>query len=70
MLGGLGMIFRIGERDPATGLFFVILPDGSQKLNGMKIFNAAHQTGDVVLATQRSDGVMILDSAKAEESDY
>ena len=59
------MQFRIGDRDPATGLYDVIWPDGSSTRNGLKIFNAAHQFGDVVLATQRSDGMMILDSVKA-----
>lgn len=59
------MQFRIGDRDPVTGLYYVIWPDGSQMLNGLKIFNAAHAVGDVVLATQRSDGMMILDSVKA-----
>ncbi len=62
------MQFRIGDRDPATGLYYVIWPDGSKLLNGMKIFNAAHQVGDVVLATRRSDGMMILDSAKAVDT--
>lgn len=61
------MQFRIGDRDPVTGLYGVIYPDGSSTLNGIKIFNAAHQIGDIVLATQRSDGMMILDSAKAFE---
>ena len=59
------MQFRIGDRDPATGLYDVIWPDGSSTRNGVKIFNAAHQFDDVVLATQRSDGMMILDSVKA-----
>lgn len=61
------MQFRIGDRDPVTGLYGVIYPDGSSTPNGIKIFNAAHQSGDIVLATQRSDGMMILDSAKAFE---
>jgi hypothetical protein len=52
--------FRIGDRDPQTGLYEVIYPDGSQTLNGMKIFNAAHQVGDVVRATRRSDGMLLL----------
>jgi hypothetical protein len=62
------MQFRIGDRDPVTGLYDVIYPDGSHTRNGIKIFNSAHQSGDLVLATQRSDGMMILDSAKAVES--
>jgi hypothetical protein len=59
------MQYRIGDRDPVTGLYQVIWPDGGKTLNGLKNFNAVHQTGDVVLATQRSDGMIILDSAKA-----
>jgi hypothetical protein len=57
--------FRIGERDSATGLYQVIWPDGGVTLNGMKIFNAEHRVGDVVQATRRSDGMMILDGPKA-----
>jgi hypothetical protein len=68
VLGGVAVEFRIGDRDPVTGLYYVIYPDGSQILNGVKIFNAAHQVGDVVRATQRSDGMMVLDGAKAIES--
>jgi hypothetical protein len=59
------MQFRIGERDPRTGLYAVIWPDGSTTLNGQKVFNSAHEVGDLVLATRRSDGMMILDAAKA-----
>lgn len=61
------MELRIGNRDPQTGLYEVIYPDGSSTLNGMKIFNAAHQVGDVVRATRRSDGIMMLDGVKAFE---
>ncbi len=59
------MQYRIGDRDPTTGLYNVIHPDGNQTLNGIKIFNAEHQTGDVVRMTRRSDGMMILDGLKA-----
>jgi hypothetical protein len=59
------MQYRIGDRDPATGLYDVIHPDGSATRNGIKIFNSAHEFGDVVLATERSDGMMILDGVKA-----
>jgi hypothetical protein len=59
------MQYRIGDRDPVTGLYDVIYPDGSFTRNGIKIFNSAHEFGDAVLATQRSDGMMILDGAKA-----
>lgn len=59
------MIYRIGDRDPVTGLYDVIHADGSFTRNGLKIFNSAHQFGDVVLATQRSDGMLILDGVKA-----
>jgi hypothetical protein len=61
------MVFRIGDRDPATGLYYVIWPDDSSTLNGVKIFNAAHQAGDVVRVTRRSDGMMMLDGVKAIE---
>lgn len=61
------MEFRIGGRDPVTGLYDVIWPDGGATRNGIKIFNAAHQTGDVVLTTRRSDGMMILDGVKAAD---
>lgn len=59
------MEFRIGDRDPVTGLYDVIYPDGGVTRNGMKVFNAEHQFGDVVLATERSDGLMILDGVVA-----
>jgi hypothetical protein len=58
--------FRIGDRDPVSGLYDVIYPDGSVTRNGLKIFNSVHQFGDVVLATQRSDGMLILDGVKTE----
>jgi hypothetical protein len=61
------MQLRIGERDPRTGLYAVIWPDGSTTLNGQKVFNSAHEVGDLVLATRRSDGMMILDAAKASD---
>jgi hypothetical protein len=62
------MEFRIGERDPVTGLYGVIWPDGGVTLNGLKVFNSEHRVGDVVQATERSDGMIILDGLKAETS--
>ena len=62
------MELRIGDRDPLTGLYDVIFPDGSFTRNGVKIFNSEHQFGDVVVATQRSDGMMILDGLKAVDN--
>lgn len=59
------MEFRIGERDPVTGLYGVIWPDGGVTLNGLKVFNSEHRVGDVVQATERSDGMIILDGLKA-----
>ena len=59
------MEFRIGGRDGETGLYDVIWADGGVTRNGVKIFNSEHQFGDVVLGTERSDGMIILDSAKA-----
>jgi hypothetical protein len=61
------MQFRIGDRDPQTGLYIVLHPDGGESLNGIKNFNGAHQAGDPVLATQRSDGMLILHSNAAVE---
>lgn len=63
------MQFRIGDRDPVTGLYDVIWPDGSFTRNGMKIFNSAHEFGDVVQVTRRSDGMLILDGVKAADTD-
>jgi hypothetical protein len=67
MLGGLAMQFRIGSRDPITGLYNVIYPDGSSTPNGIKIYNAAHRIGDPVNATRRSDGMIILDNPVAAD---
>ena len=61
------MQFRIGARDPVTGLYQVIHPDGTQLLNGIKIFNAVHKEGDLVSVTQRSDGMAILNNINAKE---
>jgi hypothetical protein len=61
------MQLRIGDRDPVTGLYKVIWPDGSSTLNGLKIYNAAHQVGDPVMATRRDDGMLILDNPKAAD---
>jgi hypothetical protein len=36
-------------------------------LNGIKVFNSEHQSGDVVEATRRSDGMWILDGQKAAD---
>jgi hypothetical protein len=66
-LGGLAMQFRIGSRDPITGLYNVIYPDGSSTPNGIKIYNSAHRIGDPVSATKRGDGMIILDNPKAAD---
>lgn len=59
------MQYRIGDRDPVTGLYEVIHPDGSTTPNGIKIFNAAHKVGDPVSAIERSDGKIYLDGQQA-----
>lgn len=59
------MQFRIGDRDPVTGLYYVIWPDDSTTLNGIKNFNSASKPGDLVQATRRSDGLIVLDGPKA-----
>ena len=59
------MLMRIGERDEESGLYYVLYPDGSQTLNGIKNFNSRYQKGDVVLATKRNDGMIILDNINA-----
>lgn len=43
---------RIGDRDPLTGQYQVIHPNGSVTTNGVKIFNASYPAGQVVRATQ------------------
>lgn len=61
------MELRIGERDPNTGLYHVIWPDGSTTLNGRKISNAEHQVGDLMRASEGSDGIILLEGASAIE---
>ncbi len=61
------MQFRIGDRDPVTGLYNVIYPDGSSTPNGIKIYNAEHRVGDIVNATKRGDGMIILDNPIAAD---
>jgi hypothetical protein len=56
-------ISRIGPRDPETGRYNVISPDGSTARDGIKIFTAEAE-GTPVLATDRTDGLRTIDSLK------
>lgn len=53
-------MFRIGDRDPATGMYWVIGADGSIAGLGRKLFDEEVQTGDKVTAGRRSDGTWLL----------
>lgn len=55
--------YRIGDRDPATGRTELIYPDGSRDGSGLKLYGAAHQSGDRVLAQRRSDGAWLMSEA-------
>jgi hypothetical protein len=61
-------VFRIGDRDSLTGNYDAIYPDGSAA-QGVKIFNSKHETGDAVLAFERSDGLFVLESDKSVEDE-
>lgn len=53
-------MFRIGDRDPATGMYWVVAPDGSIAGLGQKLFDEEIQAGDKVTARQRTDGTWLL----------
>jgi hypothetical protein len=53
-------MFRIGDRDPATGMYWVIGPDGAIAGLGRKLFDEKVQAGDKVTAKPRSDGTWLL----------
>jgi hypothetical protein len=55
--------YRIGDRDPVTGRTELMYPDGSRDQNGLKLYAAKHETGDRVLAQQRSDGAWLMSEA-------
>lgn len=59
-------VYRIGDRIPETGSHQVIYPDGSIDLNGIKLYGAKHESGDRVLAQQRSDGAFLLSEANPQ----
>jgi hypothetical protein len=61
-------IVQIGDRDPATGNYQINYADGGTSPNGIKVFSAAHEKGDLVLATPRNDGAVGLDSGKAGQA--
>lgn len=58
-------IGQIGDRDPLTGRYEVIYPDGGANPNGVKVTNAWLKPGDVVLLSPRTDGVIAIESDKA-----
>jgi hypothetical protein len=60
-------ISRIGPRDPETGRYNVISPDGSSSRDGLKIFTAEAE-GAPVLATDRTDGLRTIDSLKGADT--
>lgn len=62
-------ISRIGERDPETGRYQVIAPDGSASRDGLKVFTA-DAPGTPVLSTDRTDGLKVLDSRKPIDRPY
>jgi hypothetical protein len=53
-------IYRIGHRDDRDGSYDLIAPDGTSQ-RGIKLFNAVYTPGDVVTASQRRDGLWLLD---------
>lgn len=55
---------RIGRRDPLTGRYEVISPDGGVNPNGVKVFSAQSISGDPVVSYPRPDGTIALDSDK------
>ena len=59
--------YRIGDRDPVTGKHGLIHPDGSVTGGAEKIYSAAHQYGDRVLANRRTDGTWLLSEAGARQ---
>lgn len=59
------LTYRIGDRDPATGKYEMIYPDGSKATGAEKLYSAASTPGDRVLAQQRTDGTWLLSEAGA-----
>lgn len=60
-------VVRIGDRDPVTGRYEVLEPDGGVDPNGIKVFNSQEQYGDRVLPFRRLDGAIGLDSEKGSK---
>lgn len=59
------LVYRIGDRDPATGKYEMIYPDGSKATGAEKLYSAESKPGDRVLAQQRTDGTWLLSEAGA-----
>lgn len=57
------LVYRIGDRDPVTGKYTMIFPDGSKAVGAEKLYSAESQPGDRVLAQKRTDGVWLLSEA-------
>lgn len=53
-------VVRIGQRSPLTGEHEAIYQDGGINPRGIKMFDAVHTPGDVVLAQPRTDGAVLL----------
>lgn len=61
-------VVRIGDRDPITGRYQVLEPDGGIDPNGIKVFNSQEQYGDRVLPFRRLDGAIGIDSEKGSKA--
>jgi hypothetical protein len=57
------LTYRIGPRDPVTGKYQLIYPDGSVATGAEKLYSAASEPGDRVLAQQRRDRTWLLREA-------
>jgi hypothetical protein len=57
------LTYRIGPRDPVTGKYQLIYPDGSVATGAEKLYSAASEPGDRVLAQQRRDRTWLLSEA-------
>jgi hypothetical protein len=52
---------RIGDRLDASGNHQVLYPAGGIGTNGIKDYNAAHESGDTPMAIERSDGAVVFE---------
>ena len=60
-------VVKIGDRDPVTGRYQVLEPNGGVDVGGVKVFNSQEQYGDRVLPFRRLDGTIALDSEKGSK---